>query len=85
MILYVDVLVALIYRLILDRVDRALVIRVDSNTRRLLGTLACLPRGGRATRLLFAAEHEAMYSASQLDSGSHRLLLRAQLTGRHQS
>ncbi len=36
MVLYVNVLVALVDRLILDRVDRALVIRTDSNTRRLL-------------------------------------------------
>ncbi len=36
MILHVNVLVALVDRLILDRVDRALVIRIDSNTRRLL-------------------------------------------------
>ncbi len=36
MILYVEVPVALVDRLILDRVDRALVIGVDSKTRRLL-------------------------------------------------
>ncbi len=36
MILYFNVLVALVDRLILDRVDRALVIRIDSNTRRVI-------------------------------------------------
>ncbi len=77
--------VTLVDRLILASLDRALVIRVYASTRRLV--LSTHHRGKRRPSQIasFAAEHEAIYSASNLTAQSPSASWSTSSLGRHQS